>query len=145
MNMSVTPCGSMSPMTGRKPPGVGWETWVERQIREGIERGEFDDLPGTGKPITDLGETHDELWWVRKKLKRENVSYLPPTLAVRKERDDALERVAAATSEPEVRRIVEEINVRIRYVNSHAVGGPPSTVMPLDVDDVLTRWCATPD
>jgi hypothetical protein len=133
----------MAPMTGRKPPGVGWETWVERQIREGIERGEFDDLPGKGKPIPDLDGSHDELWWVRKKLKREKVSYLPPTLAVRKERDDALERIAVATREAEVRRIVEEINVRIRYVNSHATAGPPSSVMPLDVDDVLTRWRAT--
>ena len=41
-----------------------------------------------------------------------------------------------------MRRIVEEINVRIRYVNSHATGGPPSTVMPLDLDDVLARWHA---
>jgi hypothetical protein len=128
---------------GRKPPGVSWETWVERQIREGIERGEFDDLPGKGKPIADVGVTHDELWWVRKKLQREKVSYLPPTLAIRKERDDALERIAAATREVEVHRIVEEINVRIRYVNSHATGGPPSTVMPLDLDDVLDRWRAT--
>ena len=127
---------------GRKPPGTSWETWVERQIREGIERGEFDDLPGKGKPIPDVGVTHDELWWVRKKLKREKVSYLPPTLAIRKERDDALEKIAAATDERDVRRIVEEINVRIRYVNSHATGGPPSTVMPLDLDDVLARWHA---
>ena len=130
-------------MTGRKPPGVGWETWVERQIREGIERGEFDDLPGKGKPIADVGSTHDELWWVRKKLKREKVSYLPPTLAIRKERDDALERIDAALYEVDVRRIVEEINARIRYVNSHATGGPPSTVMPLDLDDVLARWRET--
>jgi hypothetical protein len=128
---------------GRKPPGVSWETWVERQIREGIERGEFDDLPGKGKPIPDLDRSHDELWWVRKKLKQEKVSYLPPTLAVRKERDDALEQIAAARREVDVRRIVEEINARIRYVNSHNATGPPSTVMPLDVDEVLERWRET--
>jgi len=127
---------------GRKPPGVSWETWVDRQIRESMERGEFDDLPGKGKPIAGLDGTRDELWWVRDKLKREKVSYLPPTLAIRKERDDALERIAAATTEREVRRLVEEINTRIRYVNSHATGGPPSTVMPLDVDEVLARWRA---
>ena len=125
---------------GRKPPGVSWETWVDRQIRESMERGEFDDLPGKGKPIAGLDGTRDELWWVREKLKREKVSYLPPTLAIRKERDDARERIAAATTEAEVRRIVEEINARIRHVNSHATGGPPSTVMPFDVDEVLARW-----
>jgi hypothetical protein len=53
-------------MTGRKPPRISWESWVDRQIREGIERGEFDDLPGAGRPLADLDGPHDELWWVRK-------------------------------------------------------------------------------
>ncbi|MBY8850638.1 hypothetical protein [Saccharothrix longispora] len=29
-------------MTERKPAGVGLETWIERQIREAQERGEFE-------------------------------------------------------------------------------------------------------
>jgi len=28
-----------------------WESWVDQQIREAQERGEFDNLPGTGKPL----------------------------------------------------------------------------------------------
>jgi DnaJ family protein C protein 28 len=28
-----------------------WESWIEQQIREAQERGEFDDLPGKGKPL----------------------------------------------------------------------------------------------
>ena len=52
-------------MTERKPPGVGFETWVERQIREATERGEFDNLPGAGKPVADLDKPHDELWWIK--------------------------------------------------------------------------------
>ncbi|MFL6219846.1 MAG: DUF1992 domain-containing protein, partial [Actinomycetes bacterium] len=77
-------------MTDRKPPGVGFGTWVERRIREAAERGEFDNLPGAGKPIADLDKPHDELWWVKDKLRRENLSYLPPTIALRKEAEDAL-------------------------------------------------------
>jgi hypothetical protein len=72
-------------MTDRKPPGVTWETWIDRQIREGMERGDFDGLPGHGKPLQDVDRPHDELWWVRDKLRREGVSYLPPTLALRKD------------------------------------------------------------
>ena len=30
-------------------------TWVEQQLRVAMERGDFDDLPGAGKPIEDLG------------------------------------------------------------------------------------------
>jgi DnaJ family protein C protein 28 len=28
-----------------------WESWIDQQIREAQERGEFDDLPGRGKPL----------------------------------------------------------------------------------------------
>ena len=28
------------------------ESWVEKQIREAQERGEFDNLPGAGKPLS---------------------------------------------------------------------------------------------
>lgn len=28
-----------------------WESWIDQQIREAQERGEFDDLPGKGKPV----------------------------------------------------------------------------------------------
>ena len=71
-------------MTERKPRELSFETWVDRQIREAAERGEFDDLPGTGKPIPDLHKPHDENWWIKQKLRSENLSYLPPTLELRK-------------------------------------------------------------
>jgi DnaJ family protein C protein 28 len=28
-----------------------WESWIDHQIREAQDRGEFDDLPGKGKPL----------------------------------------------------------------------------------------------
>jgi DnaJ family protein C protein 28 len=31
--------------------GRDWESWIDQQIREAQERGEFDDLPGKGKPL----------------------------------------------------------------------------------------------
>lgn len=59
-------------------------SFVDRQICEAQERGEFDDLPGAGKPLPDLGRPRDELWWVRKQAKDEDLTYLPPTLQARK-------------------------------------------------------------
>jgi hypothetical protein len=127
----------------RKPPGVSWESWIDRQIREGMERGEFDDLPGHGKPIRDLDRPRDEMWWVKDKLRREAVSYLPPTLAVRKELDDARDRIAETDSEATVRDIVAAINGRIVAVNSRVTDGPPSTLVPLDVEQVVEAWKAS--
>ncbi|SMC89901.1 DUF1992 domain-containing protein [Lentzea albidocapillata] len=43
-------------MTQRKPPGMGFESWIDRQIREAQERGEFDNLPSAGKPLPGAGE-----------------------------------------------------------------------------------------
>jgi hypothetical protein len=127
-------------ITERKPPGVGFETWVERQIREATERGEFDNLPGAGKPIEDLDKPHDELWWVKQKLRRENFDYLPPTIALRKEAEDALVAATQAGSEAEARRIVADINARILEGNRKAASGPPLNLMPFDVEAVVRSW-----
>lgn len=127
-------------MANRKPPGTDWESWVDAVIRESRDRGEFDNLPGSGKPIEGLDRPHDELWWVRKKLKDEGISYLPPTLALRKDREDTLVAIESLPSEARVRQLLEELNERIRAVNRRPAQGPPSTVVPLDVDEVIAGW-----
>jgi hypothetical protein len=130
-------------MTERKPPGVTWETWIDRQVRRGMEEGAFDDLPGHGKPIEGLDRPRDELWWVRDKLRREGLSYLPPTLALRKDVEDARAAIDAAAKETDVRQIITEINERIRAANRMATSGPPSNLMPLDEEATVERWRAT--
>jgi hypothetical protein len=127
-------------MTRRKPPAVSWDTWIDKQIREAEERGDFDNLPGKGKPLPDIDKPRDEMWWVRSWLKRENVDYLPPTMQIRKDVDEARERIRNATTEAEVRTIVEEINDKIRHLNRTAVDGPPSNVYPLHLETVLDKW-----
>ena len=48
--------------------------WVERLITEAIERGELDPQKGVGEPIQDLDDDPD--WWVKKRVKRENLEGL---------------------------------------------------------------------
>ncbi|MDH3730775.1 MAG: DUF1992 domain-containing protein [Acidimicrobiia bacterium] len=50
------------------------ESLVDRKIREAIEAGEFDDLPGAGEPLPDLDGTYEPTWWVRKWMKREGIT-----------------------------------------------------------------------
>lgn len=126
----------------KKPPKVSWESWVERKIRESMARGDFDNLPGAGKPIPDLARPYDELWWLRKKLRDEKLSIDPPALVLRKELDDTLDRIDRARSEAEVRRLVAGINERIIYVNSHTFFGPPSDLAPLSVERIVAEWRA---
>ncbi len=130
----------MDALSPRKPAGENYESWVDRQIREARERGEFDNLPGAGKPLPDLHRPYDELWWVRRKLKEENLSYLPPALQLRKEVEEAREQITRARSEREVRKIVAGINERIREANRTSLQGPASTVMPLDEEQTVRTW-----
>jgi hypothetical protein len=129
-------------MTERKPTGLSWESWTEKQIEEGRRAGLFDGLDGMGRPIEGLDGPHDEEWWVKAKLRRENIDYLPPTIAIRGERDVAVAAALAARDEGEARRILREVNDRIRYVNSHKVSGPPSTVWVVDEESIVERWRA---
>ena len=127
-------------MTERKPAGVPWESWIDRQIRRAEERGEFDDLPGAGRPIPDLDKPFDEMWWVKDKLRREGLSYMPPSIALRKEAQDALEAARGASSEAEVRAIVSELNDRIRAANRRGIQGPSLMLLPYDVDRIVRDW-----
>lgn len=128
-------------MTKRKPVGMPFESWVDRQIREAEERGAFDDLPGAGKPIPGLDRPHDDMWWIKQKVESEGLSMpLPPTLALRKEAEEALAQARGARSEAEARRIVEEINQKIREAIRTGLSGPPLNLVPFDADQIVSEW-----
>ena len=108
--------------------------WVEQQLRIAQERGDFDNLPGAGKPIEGLGSDHDPDWWLKKLIEREHISVLPPALALRKEDAELDDRLDAMTTETEVRREVEDFNARVLHARYTPVDGPPLITMPRDVD-----------
>jgi hypothetical protein len=53
---------------------TAWTIVAEQLIRAAQDEGQFDNLPGFGKPIPGIDDPHDELWWIKAKLKREQVS-----------------------------------------------------------------------
>ncbi|CAA9268452.1 MAG: hypothetical protein AVDCRST_MAG50-3276 [uncultured Acidimicrobiales bacterium] len=128
-------------MTARKPANRSYSDWIEDQIREAQERGEFDDLPGKGKPLKGLDGPQDDLWWVKQWLAREGVSYLPVPLALRLEAEKLVDGLDRLSSEQSVRKALDELNGRIRHANRMpAIDGPPTTLMPLDVEQLVERW-----
>ncbi|MFJ8012289.1 DUF1992 domain-containing protein [Streptomyces sp. NPDC096339] len=129
-------------MTERKPPGVDIESWVDRQIREASDRGEFEELPGFGKPLASLDAPYDEMWWIKGKMHREGFAALPPALALRKEAEDALAAARAARSERQVRAILTEINEKIAAALRMPPQGPPLNLTEYDVEGVLEEWRA---
>ena len=115
-------------------------TWVDLQVRQAMERGEFENLPGAGKPIEGLGGHHDPDWWLKSLVEREKITVLPPSVALRKEDaglDDELDRYAI---ESEVRRHVEDFNERVIRARYSLSPGPPLITMPRDVDATVDAW-----
>jgi hypothetical protein len=118
-------------------------TWVDQQIRLAMERGEFDNLAGYGKPIEDLGVEHDPDWWVKKLVEREHIAILPPALALRKEDAELDGQLDRINVESEVRREVEDFNARVRkaiYTPPTGPSGPPVITRQRDVDAEVDAW-----
>jgi hypothetical protein len=130
-------------MTERKPPGTSWETWIEAQIRVAMEQGAFDNLPGAGKPLPNLGQENDPLWWVKQLAQREQISTLPPSLELLRKVEKELAMMEMVDDEADVRRRVAALNVEIAKVNATVLEGPPTRLGTLDVDQVVARWRRT--
>jgi hypothetical protein len=131
-------------MTERKPPGVGFESWIDKQIREATERGEFDNLPGAGKPLPGADTPYDGDWWLKDHLRREGTpgdSLLPTPLRLRKEIQLLPEAVRALPHERAVREVVADINDRVRAW-WRSSSGPQVHVGLVDVEVVLDGWRA---
>jgi len=128
-------------VTERKPVNMPVGDWIDQQIRAAEERGEFDDLPGRGKPLPK--RTGDVMEWVAEKLRAENTdtkALLPPSLVLRKELEELPERLAGVRSEAKVREIVTDLNNRIKREILIPRGGPPLLVRLVDVEAVVARW-----
>lgn len=127
-------------MTERKPSGTSWETWVDAQIRVAGEQGAFDNLPGAGKPLPNLGLEYDPLWWVKQFVQREQISILPASLELLRKVEKELATIEKLQDEATVRRRITALNAEIAKVNATVTEGPPTRLSTLDVDKVMARW-----
>ncbi len=57
-----------------EPPEKLQEMLADRLIREAMESGDFDDLPGAGRPLPGVGTADDEYWWLRDWVKRNQIN-----------------------------------------------------------------------
>jgi len=115
--------------------------WVDQQIRVAMAKGEFDNLPGAGKPIEGLGTEHDPDWWLKKLIEREQVTgVLPPALQLRKDDAELDRRLDEMSAESDVRREVESFNARVMKARYTPVDGPPLITQPRNVEATVAGW-----
>ncbi|NUR09844.1 MAG: DUF1992 domain-containing protein [Nocardioidaceae bacterium] len=129
--------------TGRAAAGERMRNqtrYVDLEVQRAIERGEFDNLPGAGKPLK-LPDRHDPDWWLKQFIERENISGVaPPAIMLRTEDaqlDDALDQ---EPTEDAVRRTVEDFNRRVVEARRQLQGGPPVVTPTRDPDTEVDRW-----
>jgi hypothetical protein len=114
---------------------------VEISIEQAIRRGDFDNLPGAGKPIPGLGSTTDPDWWIRRKIERERLTGLgPPALTLRTEYASLAARLDELRTEGEVREYLDDFNHRVIEARRQLLGGPPVITPTVEIDEWVRDW-----
>ncbi|MFD0786648.1 DUF1992 domain-containing protein, partial [Micromonospora azadirachtae] len=93
-----------------------WEAAVEAEIRSAQERGEFDNLPGAGKPIPGRNLPYDESWWIKSFMQREKLPsdlLLPTPLQLRRRVERVPDEVRDLPTEQAVRDFCALLNADI--------------------------------
>lgn len=122
-----------------------YESPVDQAIREAMERGEFDNLPGAGKPLPQKDSSGDYFlarWSAQEESGR---PFLPMSLQLRKEAHDIRDRVSRERSEPKVRDLVDDLNVRISNEIRMPTSQPPLAMRQLNADEIVADWAAERD
>ncbi len=108
---------------------------AERRIQAAREAGMFDNLPGHGKPIPDLGEQRPPGWWAMRVAKRERSILNAENLdsAIR----DGKRSIWTMDSEPGVRATVADLNNKIDHYNRNTTWEKRPR---LDPDELVSAW-----
>jgi hypothetical protein len=120
---------------GRMEVGPDWETLIERQIREAMAEGRFDDLPHRGEPLPDDENPYAGDWGLAYHVLR-TAQVAPPWIEADKEvrglldqRDAILARAARGAAPSAIARrrdrgaleaLVVAINAAVAHLNAEA-------------------------
>ncbi len=107
-------------------------SWVEKHLEEAALQGYFDDLPGSGRPIDDIGVEYSPTWWAARWLQRD--AALQDSKELRSRLTEDVE-AALALPRPEAHRRLELILAAIMKVNSNLDAA--HRLPTFDVDSVI--------
>ena len=101
-----------------------FQKMVEKKIREAQRKGEFENLPGCGEPMTLEDDSHipEELRLSFKILK--NANCLPPELQLRKEIRQMEDMLDDIPDEKEKYRHMKRINYKVMRLNMMGKNSP---------------------
>ena len=97
---------------------TGFEKIIEKRIRQAQQKGELDNLPGSGKPLKfeDNSYIKEELRLAYKILK--NANCIPPEIELKKEINNMQDLLSKMDDTSEKYHIIKKINFLIMKLNS---------------------------
>ncbi|WP_025274073.1 DUF1992 domain-containing protein [Haloglycomyces albus] len=118
------------------------ERGIEGAIADAQRRGEFDNLPGAGKPLPQDSESYGEDWWLKQKSTRENIGAdaLPTTIKLARELDALDDTLAGLSTETRVRKYLDDLNTRLKKALMFPGDGPPLRRGLVQVDEAVDAW-----
>ena len=95
----------------------GFQKIAEKKIKEALKNGQFDDLPGAGKPLKmeDDSNIPEDLRLAYKILK--NADCLPPELQLKKDIRQMEDMLESIPDEKEKYRQIKRINYKVMQLN----------------------------
>ena len=95
----------------------GFQRIAERRIKEAIDNGMFDDLPGAGKPLALEDDSHlpEDLRIAHKILK--NAGFVPPEVALREEIATAEDLLEGMEDTKAKYRQIKKLNFLVMKLN----------------------------
>jgi hypothetical protein len=118
------------------------ESLIDARIRAARENGEFDDLPGAGKPLPGHAEPYDEQWWLKEYARREGMSgaaLLPASVQLARLVEQLPDEIRRLPSEQRVREMVADLN---REILDYQIR-PSQPFVPIkrvDPEAMVTLW-----
>jgi len=109
-------------------------SWIEKRLNELAEDGFFDDLPGSGKPITDVDRVYSPTWWATRWIERDAARQSSKPMRTRLDRDITN---ALQLARPEARKQLAEIAAGVEELNR--LLDTAQQLPSIDVDLVIIR------
>lgn len=114
---------------------------IESAIQQAIRAGDFDNLPGAGKPLRGLGGRMNPDWWIQQKIEDEKLGGLgPAALTLRSENAGLQNRLDKMHHENDVRDALNDFNQRVIGARRQLQGGPPVVTPTCDVNAEVADW-----
>ena len=122
---------------------TGFEKIVEERIQQSIKRGEFDGLPGAGKPLMleDFSNVPEDLRMAYKILK--NADCVPPEIEIKKEILQTETLLEQMTDVKERYQTIKKLNFLIMKLNASRAGSIRFEIPQKYEDKLIDRIVST--